>query len=613
MKQFILLLLFLCSSLSNAAIDWVVVGKSQNNQLITEIRHTLPKGWHTYWKNPGDSGDRARIFTKQAGIDLGQLQFPKPTIIPVDPLITYGYNDNVTYTLPINKLPSGTTQINASYSWLECKELCIPKEQEITLNLPLTTQAIRATTDTKTITTEIIKKGKRIFITLPKNTKNATFFPLKNNQINPLSQIVKNNQLIITLSDKTITELSGELYLNESSRAITINQTIQVMESKWVKLSIILLTAFLGGLILNIMPCVLPIIAIKALQLSQDTTPSTLKDSVSYWLGILSTMLIFYGFIIAIKLSGASIGWGFQLQSPGIIMGLIGLFLVITAINLDALRIPMPAFASKKTNNMMLHGALTTIIATPCTAPFLGGALSIALFQSTALGIAIFTMISIGLALPMSLLILNPNLRRFLPKSGQWNQRIKFSLTIGFTITIAWLAWVLFSQVSSLIFLTSVLCITAFFILLILKNRYQQVKLIIIGSLTIFGCCLPLISTNNKPSEWEPYTPSLIKKLEASNAPYFIDITAKWCITCQTNKLTVLNTSFGKKLFTENNIRLIQADWTNKNQEITNLLAKYEKVSIPVYIYYDGKSHNAIGDILTKEKLRRFINKTNSL
>ena len=125
------------------------------------------------------------------------------------------------------------------------------KEQEITLNLPLTTQAIRATTDTKTITTEIIKKGKRIFITLPKNTKNATFFPLKNNQINPLSQIVKNNQLIITLSDKTITELSGELYLNESSRAITINQTIQVMESKWVKLSIILLTAFLGGLILN--------------------------------------------------------------------------------------------------------------------------------------------------------------------------------------------------------------------------------------------------------------------------------------------------------------------------------------------------------------------------
>ena len=141
---------------------------------------------------------------------------------------------------------------------------------------------------------------------------------------------------------------------------------------------------------------------------------------------------------------------GFQLQSPEIIMGLIALFLAIIAINLDALQIPLPAFASKKTNNMLLHGALTTIIATPCTAPFLGGALSIALFQSTSLGIAIFTMISIGLALPMSVIILNPNLRRFLPKSGQWNQRIKFSLTIGFTITIAWLAWVLYSQVSTL-------------------------------------------------------------------------------------------------------------------------------------------------------------------
>ena len=202
-------------------------------------------------------------------------------------------------------------------------------------------------------------------------------------------------------------------------------------------------------------------------------------------------------------------------------MGLIGLFLTITAINLDALRIPIPAFASKKTNNMMLHGALTTIIATPCTAPFLGGALSIALFQSTALGIAIFTMISIGLALPMSVLIfLNPNLRRLIPKSGQWNQRIKFSLTIGFTITIAWLMWILFSQVSLLIFLTSVLCITAFFIFLILKNRSPTDKITNHWRPNHFGL-LPSFNFHQitKPSEWEPYTPSLIKKLEYNNRP----------------------------------------------------------------------------------------------
>ena len=243
-------------------------------------------------------------------------------------------------------------------------------------------------------------------------------------------------------------------------------------------------------------------------------------------------------------------------------------------------------------------------------APFLGGAFN--LFQSTALGIAIFTMISIGLALPMSVIILNPNLRRFLPKSGQWNQRIKFSLTIGFTITIAWLAWVLYSQVSTLTFTSIIMIITIFFILLILKNRHQQTKLLIIGGLTLLGFGLPIISANNT-THWQPYSPSLTQSLETTKRPYFIDVTAKWCITCQTNKLTVLNTSFGKKLFTERNIALIQADWTNKNEEITELLAEYKKVSIPVYIYFDGNKHSVIGDILTKEKLQNFINKTNSL
>ena len=320
-----------------------------------------------------------------------------------------------------------------------------------------------------------------------------------------------------------------------------------------------------------------------------------------------ASLLTLYFILISIKISGASIGWGFQLQSPIMIQSLILLFTLIMCINLDLIQIPLPSFASRKSNNMILSGVLTTLIATPCTAPFLGSALSIALLQSPFIGSLIFLSMSIGLALPMVCIIIVPYFRKLIPKSGQWNQSFKYYLNIGFVVTIGWFMWILSAQISTSATLAFFSSIITLFCLFIFRSKTGLLKPLIILILTICVGLPSILMTSNNSNDWAAYSNGYIEELEYNNQPYFIDITAKWCITCQTNKLTVLNTTEGKALFKSQSIQRVQADWTNKNDDVSNLLAKYNKVSIPTYIYFDGQSHKITGDILTLRKLKTFL------
>ncbi len=604
MTRWILLCLSIATMEINASIEWQVIGKHANGTIQTEIKQTLPTGWHTYWKNPGDSGEKAKISNIPPRVTIGELIFPKPTIIPMDPFITYGYKNKVTYQLPLS-LNGSIDAVDARFEWLECEDICIPKEQIISLHVPKTIPIItRQATPTPQFTIE--KKGKKIQFIFQSQPSSAKFYPYKNNQFNLKKMALKKNTLTVPLLDTSMDTIEGELFINEGN-GIPIKTKVHPSNTNYVTLMALLLSAFIGGLLLNIMPCVLPILGIKAIQLTQQPNQRNAQDAWGYFIGITISLLSLYGILLGLKISGASVGWGFQLQSPQMIQGLILLFIAIMAINLELIHIPLPKFASQKSNNMILNGILTTLIATPCTAPFLGSALSAALFQSPITGMTIFLAMSLGLALPMVLIITIPTARQVLPKSGQWNQSLKYYLNMGFILTIGWLMWVLSAQISTTSLLAFFSGIIALFSLLILRSKQKSKKAMIMLLLTAIIGLIPVLSSPTSTAQWTPYTPELRQQLESTNRPYLIDITAKWCITCQTNKITVLNKKESLRLFASKNIALIQADWTNKSEIISNLLKEFDQISIPTYIYYDGSKHTVFGDILTQKKLKSQI------
>ena len=591
--------LLLSTTIAFCNISWKAIGQLENGDIQTKIIQQLPTGWHSYWKNPGDSGDGARLTVLNTGVEESELKFPKPMIIPVDSLITYGYEGTVIYTIAL-KLKQPHQTINATFEWLECKELCIPKTTTLTLNVPKTLPLL-PTEKPLNETIEIIQKGKKIHFKLPITISSAEFYPYQNKLLNLKKMKFKDHNLSIPLIQSAISKVNGELFLDDYP-PIIINTTPTLIKSQVLTLLLTLITAFIGGLLLNIMPCVLPVIGIKALQLKQKPSESKKTDAIFYTTGILISLFSLYAILIGLKQTGKNIGWGFQLQSPIMIQLLILLFVVIMAVNTNLIQIPLPKFAGKSSNNMLLNGIFTTVIATPCTAPFLGAALSVALFQSPGFGALIFLSIGCGLSIPMVLLILNPNLGTFLPKSGIWNERFKFSLNIGFIATIGWLMWILNAQTANAtVFFAAVITL---FSVLLLRAKVPILKPLALIILTTLIGAIPLLTTPNANTKWTPYSVELIKTLEANNTPYFIDVTAKWCVTCQTNKLSVLNQPSAINMFNERNITLVTADWTNKSEAITMLLTRFKQISIPTYIYYNGVEHRVFGDILTPKKLK---------
>ncbi|MBL6722711.1 MAG: thioredoxin family protein [Candidatus Margulisbacteria bacterium] len=598
-----MLLVAFCSAIAYAAprISWSVLGTLPNGHVLTQIHHQLPQGWHTYWKNPGDSGQGARISPITPEVTFGPIEFPKPSVIPAGPLVTYGYTNQVTYNLPMLTPPNVAT-IRASFEWLECLELCIQKDATIALSLPPTMPAI-TTPQPPRLPITAKKNWRSISLMWPTPVKTAAFFPYHNQQFSIGNAKASATQLRVPLITQALPAIEGELFL-DNHPPIALNLPIQT--SPFTTAWLAILGAFIGGLLLNIMPCVLPILGIKALQLQQRPSTTKITNALHYAMGVSGSLLALYAVLLLLKASGSVLGWGFQLQSPIIIQGLIVLFLGMMAIHLSIIHLPLPSWASRPSNTMWLSGVLTTVIATPCTAPFLGSALSVALFQSPMVGLLIFLSLSMGLALPMALIILIPRVGRWLPKSGAWNQRIKSWLNLGFVATIAWLMWVLHAQINPRAWLMFVcICVGTFFWLTLKSNAKKTAPMLAMAALVIVGALIMRPSASI--STWHPYSKQHIAQLEAKYSPYFIDVTAKWCITCQTNKLTVLNTPAAQSLFKQKNLALIQADWTNRSPNISALLTTHGQASIPTYIYFDGQRHVVFGNVLSHNKLKEHL------
>lgn len=376
--------------------------------------------------------------------------------------------------------------------------------------------------------------------------------------------------------------------------------------------------AILGGTILNLMPCVLPILSLKVLHIAKTNHPKNLKYSgVFFTLGTLVSFWALASLLYIAKAAGHEIGWGFQLQSPIVVTALSIIFLLL-ALNLFGVfeigtsltKLSNKLDNSTKPTASFMSGVLACVVATPCSAPFMGASVGFALTQSIWQGFAVFTGLALGLSMPYLLVCWHPAFVKILPKPGAWMNTLKTFLGFAMMASLVWLLHILAAQtaidqllnVLVSLLLTSLACwiygnFAAF-------NRTTTSKITsIIAAIAILTAAFLNVFTNSEAEQlkWLPFSEQTVDQHQAKS-PVFIDFTAKWCITCQVNKKLVLNTKKTKQLFESKNVTLIQADWTNHDPEITKALAKYNRSSIPLYVLLlPNGTHKILPEILTFE------------
>ena len=388
-----------------------------------------------------------------------------------------------------------------------------------------------------------------------------------------------------------------------------------------------LLFAFVGGLILNLMPCVFPVLSLKALHLAEGHKSARVqrRQGVAFALGVIATFVALSGLLLILRAAGEQLGWGFQLQSPPVIVGLAILFFAL-GLNLSGVfefRSLVPSSAAGWTAknpyvDSALSGVLAVVIASPCTAPFMGAALGFALSQSALITLLVFVALGLGMALPYALLAWFPAWRKVLPKPGAWMERLKQVLAFPLYATVAWLIWVLGAQVDNdaVVRLLVTLVIVAFALWSWRLYRGGTGRSWAAASAHRVGVCRrgrlaagawrraaeasgPVTARPAGP--WHAFTPTAVTDLRDAGHPVFIDFTAAWCVTCQLNKRMVLNTPVIRDAFASHGVELVRADWTRRDPVITRALAALGRQGVPVYVLYrPGKEPLVLPEILKK-------------
>ena len=389
-------------------------------------------------------------------------------------------------------------------------------------------------------------------------------------------------------------------------------------KSKKSLLLTMIISAFLGGLILNIMPCVLPIISLKLLHiqtLSGKSYKQALTQNIIYSAGILTSMLVLLFCIILLKISGIAIGWGFQLQNPYFIYIM---FVFITAIGLQLSGfISLPAWLyqlqskaatlQQKHRGHFIQGCLAVLLASPCSAPFMGSAISFALSQPIYIASIIMTSLALGFAFPFLILSLLPGWIKYLPKPGIWMTKVEKLLSLPLFATSIWLGYLLYDHISKIGFL--IILIASFFVLVMIFMKIKYRKIVWLTVIMIF-VNLTIVQMNPQKNINQEKLIKQIYSLQNNNKAVFVNVTADWCVTCKTNERLVLKTKEINNLFAKYNVQTITLDWTKHSPEITNYLKQFGLSSVPSYIFYPpGKKHYVLSPQLSKQNLKNIIKK----
>ena len=636
---------------------------SSNDKILIGIEFDLMPGWHTYWKNPGDSGQEASIeWTLPKGFVASEILWPGPERIPVEPLMTYGYENKVVLLTEIKSPKDFPEEVNlaAKISWLTCKEICIPQEGKVDINL-IRGQKLesRDAFRLRNVLETVPKKypyeyrasllNEKIFLNLKKNNdvkiSQAYFFPYDYGLIDySAEQKLENNQNSFGLEiepspiELKTNNLKGvlELGLEGSSKFYELSTELeQIAESKPIKVTLItaIIFAFLGGIILNAMPCVFPILSIKILSFieqSQGSKEKLILHGLVFSAGVLSTFLLMAALLISLRVSGEAIGWGYQLQSPLVVSLLIYLFVIVGIVFMGNLvlgssltRLGVFGKNQRSLLSSFLTGTLAVIVASPCTAPFMGPALGVALLQPGMQSIAIFLSLGLGFSFPYLLLSFSPGLLSKLPKPGEWMLTLKQLMAFPMWASALWLAWVLSSQVSTisvfLVLLGSLLIALALW--LVEKSQASKVtlkRLSLMSSLVLIVTAIWLLPYTNDDNETalkdgqNAFSAQKLSLLRSEQKIVFINFTADWCITCKVNEAIALNQKEVKNILQQKGITYLKADWTRKDEEIASILERYGRTGVPLYLLFPSVGDPIIlPEILTEELLLDFLNKIN--
>ncbi len=656
--------------------DHVVVSLVSSYQTVTKdkpfhiaLKFLIDKDWHVYWKNPGDSGASPRIeWLKSDDIEISDFKWPAPYEIPVGPLTNYGYDDEVLLPMVV-KVSDGDFLATAKASWLVCKVECIPGEAELKLEIPLGETA-EFSSFAKEIEIALSKspiQGHNIDFAMSQSAEQfylefqsedvdlssfekIYFFPEDGSLINHAdSQSVrfKDGKLNLTLNKSDYIAsapeaITGVLTLEKTTEPrLSFQVTSGAKGSSSMPYLLALIFAFVGGLILNLMPCVFPVISIKILGFVESSHKTDSQISNHGWMytaGVLVSFVLLSGVLLILRALGGELGWGFQLQSPYFVIFMIALFFLLSLNLLGYFEIGqrlMSVGASASRQNSYLSsfytGILATLVATPCTAPFMGAALGFAITLPSFQAVFIFATLGFGMASPYLLLSYFPSLIKKLPRPGPWMKTFKEALAFPMLLTCLWLIWVLSLQVQSdvlvflLLFLTSifsVLWMQKVFTAKTLWGRIFKLSAILVILLSSGYWLIKEMETSLPSSKtsaddhWIPYSEEKLQSLRDKGTPVFIDFTAAWCITCQVNKKVVLNTPEIQSAFKDAGVALMKADWTNQDPEITKALGRFQRNSVPLYILYPSDQSTqpfVLPEILTKNIVLENLNKLLSM
>ena len=601
------------------------------------LKVSMDKGWHTYWRNPGDSGGPIEIdWDLPKGFSVSDIKWPLPEKIEYPPLMTYGYEDFVIYPMVLS-VPADYSDdyFEMTADILICADVCIPESGKISSNLldiesdPLIYEWLESIpSKSLPITTSLNDNNLEIRFTFEKEIKEIYFFPDENNSIDYSSKqnfYTKDDGyfLSIKLFNDEFQNVSGVLDIDGTGYNVS-NGSFEDFNEEGLSLITALIFALIGGLILNLMPCVFPVISLKVLSFVSmgGSSPGKIRNhALVFTVGVIASFMLIALTIVLLKQAGNFVGWGFQLQSP-LIVGLLSLVMVFISLvlisdnNFGESLTKLGNIGSSENGyySSFLTGVLAVVVASPCTAPFMGAALGYALIQPSGETVPIFLSLSLGFSLPYLLLAANPKLIDFLPKPGDWMVTLKEFFAFPMLATALWLLWVFSLQVNQVL----VIFLLIGWLLLalnfwIFQKDYKTINKIIFLGISIFSMIYFLPETEDIETEKNTIIGSATEWYEGieddlrdKNQPYFINFTAAWCITCQSNEITAFSKDGFKSLLEEKNIEYIKADWTNRNDAITRSLKKYGRSGVPFYVYWEPGFENPkiLPAILTEQIIK---------
>ena len=652
---------------------------------------TMDEHWHVYWINAGDSGEPPKItWTLPQGVTAGPMQFPIPSRLPLGPLMDFGYEDEIAFPVTItaaSTIKPGPVHLDARISWLVCSQVCLPGKAHLGLDLMVQPGAPQAEQEPKlgalgeamNLLPKPLPSGAKFSVTGDKQRfaltlidgrreKDAEFYPLNDHngssgkdQIDVIANAavqnvesqrdgvrlyVKRSPELASLPEKLhgVFKLSDTVAYDVSAPVVQVDSVATgsgTPSPTGVTAIGAIGLAFLGGIILNLMPCVFPVLFLKGLALVQSSAQDRghlRRHGLVYALGILASFWAIVTVLLVLRATGSHAGWGFQLQSP-VFIAVLASFMFFFALSLAGqfdIGLSLTSMGGSLAEKQgyagsFFTGVLATVVATPCTAPLMGAAIGFALAQTAAVTFAVFTALALGLAAPYVLLSWQPAWARILPRPGAWMEVLKQFTAVPLFATAIWLTWVYGQLYAPGKAVDQVALLLGCFLLLaiagwVLGRWPAKWPSRIVATLLIASAlAIPLsqargagraaaaiansgqagaASANGAQVVWQPYSERALDAARAAGHPVFIDFTAAWCLSCQFNERAVLRSADVESALRKGGVVTMKADWTNEDPEITKKLASVGRAGVPTYVVYPagaGSAADVLPELLTKD------------